>query len=119
MWGFDISDPQGWNAIVDRIDLPAGFVSVDGQAAGLAIADGEWMGLFEIVVAPEARRSGLGTALTSSLLRWGHSVGARQAYLQVVADNATAISFYDSLGFEFAYDYWYRRDQARSANSPA
>ncbi len=119
LWGFDLANSDGWSSIINRIDLPAGFVCVDGEAAGLAIADGRWMGLFEIVVAPQVRRTGLGGAVTRSLVEWGRARGATQAYLQVVAENRTAIEFYDHLGFERAYTYWYRRDQLRPENNPA
>ncbi len=117
LWGFDLDRPDGWAAIINRIDLPAAFVVVDGKAAGLAIRAGEWVGLFEIIVAADSRRAGLGRAVTESLLAWGGSHGAQHAYLQVVAENTAAIEFYGSLGFEQAYTYWYRRDQR--ANRPA
>ena len=117
LWGFDLTREDGWAAIINRIDLPAAFVVVDDKAAGLAIVDGRWLGLFEIIVAPEERRSGLGRAVTESLLAWGEAEGAKQAYLQVVAENTTAIEFYRQIGFEQAYSYWYRRDQP--ANRPA
>ena len=119
LWGFDLATPTGWSAIINRIDLPAGFVSVDGVAAGMAIVDGPWMGLFEIIVAPDRRRQGLGNAVSNALLSWGSGLGAQRAYLQVVEDNRAAIEFYRRLGFEQAYTYWYRRDQERPANSPA
>lgn len=119
LWGFDLSAPDGWSAIVNRIDLPAGFVAVDGEAAGLAVVDGSWLGLFEIVVHPDKRREGLGGAVTRSLLGWGHAHGATSAYLQVVADNLAAIGLYEGIGFERLYSYWYRRDQARPENRPA
>ncbi len=119
LWGFDLSNPDGWVGIVNRIDRPAGFVSVAGEAAGLAVADGAWLGLFEIVVRGDKRRTGLGSAVTRSLLGWGRSQGATSAYLQVVADNVPAIRLYESLGFEPYYSYWYRRDQEPSANKPA
>lgn len=117
LWGFDLGRPDGWSAIINRIDLPAAFVVIGGKAAGLAILDGNWMGLFEIIVAADSRRAGLGSAVTESLLAWGGGLGAQRAYLQVVAENTTAIEFYESLGFKQAYTYWYRRDQP--ANSPA
>jgi GNAT superfamily N-acetyltransferase len=117
LWGFDLDRPDGWRAIINRIDLPSAFVCIEDAAAGLAIRDGNWLGLFEIVVAPEFRRTGLGTSLTRSLMAWGADGGAERAYLQVVADNHEAIALYKSLGFERAYTYWYRRDQA-PANSP-
>ena len=109
LWGFDLSDPSGWRGIIGRIDLPAGFVCANGRGAGLGVVDGEWLGLFEIIVGEGERRSGLGTSLTQSLMGWGHRMGARRAYLQVVAENQIAIDFYTTLGFELGYGYWYRR----------
>ena len=117
LWGFDLERSDGWSAIINRIDLPAAFIAIDGKAAGLAIVDGSWVGLFEIIVAPEIRRSGLGREVTESLLAWGAERGAQRSYLQVVAENTTAIDFYQGLGFEHTYSYWYRRDQP--ANRPA
>ena len=117
LWQFDPAGVAGWQGIVSRIDKPAGFVCVPGTAAGMAICDGSWLGLFEIIVAPESRRQGLGRGVTESLLSWGSGQGAGRAYLQVVAENEDAIRFYQSLGFSRAYGYWYRRDQA--ANKPA
>jgi len=111
LWGFDLSSGGGWTGIINRIELPAGFVCIDGEAAGLAIVDGEWMGLFEVIVAPGARRRGLGSIVTDSLLTWGRGIGAQRAYLQVVAENTPAIKMYSRLGFEHAYSYWYRRDR--------
>ena len=110
LWGFDLTSPTGWIAMIDRIDQPAGFACVDGEAAGLAIAAGPWLGLFEIIVAEKRRGVGLGRELTESLLGWGRTAGAELAYLQVLQTNDNAISFYRGLGFEQAYSYWYRRD---------
>ncbi len=118
LWGFDPDLPTGWRAIIERIVRPAGFVCVPDKAAGLAIVDGPWVGLFEIIVAPEERRNGLGTAVTDSLLSWGVVAGAVRSYLQVVADNDVAIEFYRRHGYQRSYEYWYRRDQT-AANSPA
>jgi GNAT superfamily N-acetyltransferase len=112
LWGFDAATHSGWAAIIDRIDQPAGFACVGGQAAGFAVAVGPWVGLFEIIVAKSRRGTGLGRAVTNSLLDWGSAVGAQRAYLQVLGDNRNAIGFYRTLGFDRAYSYWYRRDRA-------
>ncbi|MDJ0665476.1 MAG: GNAT family N-acetyltransferase [Acidimicrobiia bacterium] len=110
LWNLDSDGRRGWKAIIDGVDLPAGFVCVPETAAGLAIVAEEWVGLFEIVVASEQRRQGWGRAVTESLLDWATNLGAAQAYLQVVAANTAAIEFYRSLGFTRAYGYWYRRE---------
>ena len=75
------------------------------------------MNLFELIVAETHRRSGVGAELTRELQSWGAAQGARNASLQVVAENDAAIAFYRHLGFELAYTYWYRR-QRRGAVSP-
>jgi ribosomal protein S18 acetylase RimI-like enzyme len=113
LWDVGGSRADAWRAIVDRIDLPTGFgvVAQGGQAvaAGFAVVDATWLGLFEIIVADRYRRRGIGGSLTKSLMAWGRGKGAQRAYLQVVADNTAAINLYEKAGFRFAYDYWYRR----------
>jgi len=78
-------------------------------AAGLGVLDGDWMGLFDIVVTPEQRRRGIGRALVSDLTQWGYDHGATRAYLQVHAANEAALALYADLGFETIYHYWYRQ----------
>lgn len=106
-----------WEGIIGRIARPAGFALLHDDAlpiaAGLAIRDDPWMGLFEITVASEYRRRGLARMLSSALLQWGAAAGAERAYLQVVHDNQPAQALYRSLGFKPAYRYWYRRAPVR------
>jgi ribosomal protein S18 acetylase RimI-like enzyme len=81
-----------------------------GEAVGfgLAVREGDYVGLFDIVVSPAARGRGRGLALTEALLGWGRGAGASQAYLQVRADNEAACRLYTRLGFRCAYRYHYR-----------
>jgi ribosomal protein S18 acetylase RimI-like enzyme len=113
MWGIGEARLGAWQAIIERIDLASGYgLVVDGEvpiAAGLAVTDGPWIGVFEIVVAEAWRRRGVGRDLTGSLLAWGRSRGATRAFLQVVAENQAAIEMYERLGFTRTYGYWYRR----------
>jgi ribosomal protein S18 acetylase RimI-like enzyme len=67
-----------------------------------------YIGLFDIVVAPELRGIGLGRRVLTSLMAWGREQGAHSAYLQVREDNAVARALYDSLGFSRAYRYTHR-----------
>lgn len=77
-------------------------------AAGLGVVDQGFVGLFDIVVAPEHRRKGLGRQLVLALLNWGKQHGAAQAYLQVVPTNMPAINLYAALDFREVYQYRYR-----------
>jgi GNAT superfamily N-acetyltransferase len=94
------------------IAAPVGFARVEdaGQpvAFALGVVDGDHVGLFDVLVAPEARRRGLARRLTQSIGAWGRQHGARFAYLQVVATNAAALPLYADLGFETVYSYAYR-----------
>jgi ribosomal-protein-alanine N-acetyltransferase len=52
-----------------------------------------------VVVAPAARRYGVGTALVAAALADAARTGARAAHLEVRASNAAAIALYQRLGF--------------------
>lgn len=82
---------------------------------GLAVADGAYVGLFDVRVASAARGRGLGRAVTNSMLGWARTRGTARvttqpviAYLQVSTENMPALNLYRSLGFAEAYAYHYR-----------
>ena len=77
-------------------------------ATGLAILEGEHVGLFDVVTREGCRRRGLASTIVAALLRWGREGGAMHAYLQVEEGNDPAIALYDRFGFTLAYRYWYR-----------
>lgn len=77
-------------------------------ACGLAVCQGSYAGIFDLIVDPAERRQGHGRALVESLLAWAYNQGAQQACLQVVGHNDRAIGLYHALGFRQAYTYWYR-----------
>lgn len=108
----DKQDKQVLGRIVRSIRQPAGFatLSLDGQdvAWGLAVAERGFVGLYDIVVAPDVRGLGLGRRLVSSMMAWGRDAGASRAYLQMRESNAVAHALYRSLGFETAYRYTHR-----------
>lgn len=80
-------------------------------AAGLAVMDAGVVGVFDVVVVPEARRRGYGRALVEHLLAHGRAHGARHAYLQVESGNEAARKLYGAMGFAERYRYWYRVPQ--------
>ena len=103
---------QTMTRMLSSIAAPVGFASVedDGEplAFALGVVDGDHVGLFDVLVAPAARRRGLARRLTQSIGAWGRGHGARFAYLQVVATNIAALPLYAELGFETVYSYAYR-----------
>ena len=104
--------PEAFVALLGRIGPPKAFAAVrDGgemAAIGMAVADGPWVGLFEIGTVPAQRHRGLATAVVEDLLAWGAGQGAERAYLQVMEANSPARALYARLGFQEAYRYWYR-----------
>ncbi len=81
-------------------------------AVGLAVADGTYVSLFDLVVDARWRGQGLGQALVLGLLQWGQAHGAQAGYLQVMLNNAPALRLYEKIGFREVYHYWYRVKQA-------
>jgi len=97
--------------MLTSIAAPAGFAFVEaaGQPMAMAIGavQGDHMGLFDVLVMPQARRRGLARKVTESLYAWAWRHGARFAYLQVVATNEAAMPLYAAQGFRTVYDYEY------------
>jgi GNAT superfamily N-acetyltransferase len=98
--------------MLHKIAQPAGFAFVEHEGRPMAMAigavEGDHMGLFDVLVMPEARRQGLARRITESLYAWSWQRGARFAYLQVVATNAAAMPLYEAQGFRtvYSYEYW-------------
>ncbi|MDQ1911091.1 GNAT family N-acetyltransferase [Paenibacillus sp. GD4] len=92
--------------------LPCGYAAIRLEnrtvACGLAVLQGSGVGIFDIVADPDYRRQGLGESLLLHLLGWAKGQGAQEAYLQVLADNTAARRLYAKLGFQEAYQQWYR-----------
>lgn len=84
-------------------------IRLDGRivAVGRGSMTGHWVGVDAVRVDPAYRRRGLGTAILQGLTRWAGPLGGRRSYLEVVADNAPAVSTYQRLGFAEAYRYRY------------
>jgi ribosomal protein S18 acetylase RimI-like enzyme len=88
-----------------------------GRASGVAvaIADRGLLGIYDVAVAPGARRRGLGARLVEACLAAGRAAGADTAWLQVTAENGPARALYAGLGFSHVYDYAYRHPPAGDA----
>jgi len=103
---------EGHVAILRRVPAPRAFAWVGEddhpRALGLAVVDGPWVGLFDLVTDPSERRRGWGRRLVEHLLAWGRARGAEHAWLQVEERNAPALRLYDALGFRTEYSYVYR-----------
>ncbi|MDN3919224.1 GNAT family N-acetyltransferase [Roseateles violae] len=92
-----------------------GYALYDADAAtllccGQIAREGELVGLYDIFTPPAQRGRGHAARLCGALLEQARADGARQAYLQVSADNLAAQRVYARLGFRPAYRYHYRSD---------
>ncbi|MFT9495312.1 GNAT family N-acetyltransferase [Anaerosolibacter sp.] len=77
-------------------------------AVGLGVAERGYVGMYDICVAQEQRRRGLGTKIMKNLIHKASEDGYTYSYLQVVDANEAAKLLYDNLGYEKKYSYWYR-----------
>jgi len=91
-----------WDAAAVQTELGrAGAVGVFAPAAGFALGwalAGE-AELVRIMVAPAARRTGLGGRLLDAFLAQTAARGAETTWLEVRVDNAPAIALYRGRGF--------------------
>lgn len=92
----------------DLICLVARTADGAPAAVAVAVADREYLGIYDLAVAPSCRRSGLGRRMVLACLAHGADAGCREAWLQVTAENAPARGLYRALGFSEAYRYHYR-----------
>jgi len=93
---------NGWETATQRClfvaqkdDVLAGF------AAGMlhAVATERVAELESVVVAANARRAGIGSALCRAVVDWCRAHGATEVVLEVRANSSAAIALYTGLGF--------------------
>ncbi len=77
--------------VADEEDSAVGFL------AGLFT--GEELEILNLAVTPAARRKGIAAALLRGALTAARKSGGRRVFLEVRASNASAIAFYERLGF--------------------
>lgn len=110
---FDPALRPGLSEIIGAIRTEVGLFVLEDEgepvSSLICVQDGELAGLFEIGTVETERGKGYGRRTILSALKWAKLRGARQAWLQVGADNEAALSLYRSLGFEQVYDYHYRQ----------
>ncbi|WP_329002612.1 GNAT family N-acetyltransferase [Kribbella sp. NBC_00709] len=84
-------------------------ITLDGEvvAVGRGAMTGHWLGVDAIRVCSGYRRRGLGTAIVQGLARWAGPHGGRRTYLEVLLENAAAVTTYTRLGYREAYRYRY------------
>lgn len=96
----DLSSPHCYYLVARAADDSPGTARIAGYAGLLAPRGAKECDIQTIAVAPEARRSGLGRVLMTSLMNEARRRGAREIFLEVRADNPGAEALYSSLGFE-------------------
>lgn len=94
-------DEATWRGRLSDGDRPT-FLAFDGETSvgidGIYTENGDLI-LVAMWVAPGARRSGVGAALTNAACDWARAQGARRLYLGVAEDNEPARLLYERLGF--------------------
>jgi ribosomal protein S18 acetylase RimI-like enzyme len=111
MHDLDREDPESHLAILTGPEVVAFVTLLDAEepvGIGRVSIEGQWAGITSVDVAPDRRREGIGSAVMRALLQWASAEGARAAYLQVRAHNASALALYQRLGFLTHHPYCYR-----------
>jgi len=115
--GDDPTFKPGLTEIINAIKPEVGlFIFEEADfgptAVTLAVQDNDLAGILQLGVAEACRGRGIGTAILHAALRWAKVKGARQAWVQVEAENAAAIALYRRAGFQDVYRYSYRGPNA-------
>ena len=118
---FDQAALPTYRAIMDQVLTPKCLIEItEGTktiGVGMAVLEGKFLGLFDIVIDKKYRGRGHGNRLVNGLLEWGIVRGAETAYLQVLTGNLLAQKLYSNLGFKEIYLYWYRMKKIDSKTS--
>lgn len=96
-------------SMLESVEHPVAHARVerDGAVVGVArgVAQGPWVGVFQVAVRPEVRRQGVGRDLLRALQAWGEEQDCWSAYLQVGRDHPGRALY---RGMQVAARYAYR-----------
>jgi ribosomal protein S18 acetylase RimI-like enzyme len=99
--------------IFERMPIEKRFASVRERGSVIGISIGVihrgWLGIFGVRTDEEHMRKGVAKSINRALIGWAEDKGAKDAFLQVEADNESAIQLYESIGFRQKFAYWYRQ----------
>ena len=116
---FDPALRAGLSEVIGAIQPEAGLFVLEREeddplATAICVHDGDLAGLFEIATGARERGKGHARRVILSALKWAKLHGAKQAWLQVEADNFGARRLYEAIGFAEVYRYHYRRPPAEA-----
>lgn len=98
--------------LLGRVPGPSAFAGAmigdEVVAVGRAVADTGWAGVFGMATLPRARGKGAARHVLAALAGWAGEQGADHMYLQVEADNSSALRLYQATGFAEVCGYHYR-----------
>ncbi len=110
--GQSLDNQSAHLSILEKISSATNFalLKVNGEvvACALGVLENELLGIFDVLTREQDRGKGYATYLLSEVFKWALTAGAISSYLQVVADNSSAINLYQKLGYQQCYQYWYR-----------
>ena len=96
-----VSFAKSWDAvaIATLLATPGAFAFHHSDGFVLARVAGEEAEILTLAVMPEKRGQGLGGALLQAAIAKAQELGARTVFLEVGADNPSALALYARLGF--------------------
>ncbi len=110
----DLADERRILDLVQQHSVYAtAFFGDEPVAAGRAVADTGWVGIFAMATLPRMRGKGVGTAVLAALVGWAEDQRASGVYLQVERHNPAARRLYARAGFVEACSYHYRAAPSR------
>ncbi|SEL54827.1 GNAT family N-acetyltransferase [Haloferax larsenii] len=98
-----LADEDVQTFVAEADGSQTGYTTVSYSESPPVFARGATAKVTELYVEPDARGSGLGTALLERAHEWGERRGCEHAALSVHARNETAQACYEAAGYETRY----------------